>query len=67
MKILSPTLLLPLFVVVTNVIFSQTVDYTSPKDNSILVSLNTNIILKSQENIDPSSVSPNEFFPWSDL
>jgi hypothetical protein len=61
MKILSPTLLLPLFVVVTNVIFSQTVDYTSPKDNSILVSLNTNIILKSQENIDPSSVSPNEF------
>jgi hypothetical protein len=61
MKTLHTTLLLPLFLVINTVIFSQSVDYISPKGNSILVSLNTNIILKLHENIDPSSLSPNEF------
>jgi hypothetical protein len=54
-------LLVPLLGVVNNVILSQTVDYISPKDNSTLVSLSTNIILKSHENINPSSLSSNEF------
>jgi hypothetical protein len=61
MKTLSATLLLPLFLVVNNVIFCQTVDYISPRDNSTLVSLSTNIIVKSHENIDASSLTPNEF------
>jgi hypothetical protein len=61
MKTLRATLLLPLVLVVNNVIFAQTVDYISPKDSSTLVSLSTNIILKSHEDIDLSSLSPSEF------
>jgi Arylsulfotransferase (ASST)/Bacterial Ig-like domain/Secretion system C-terminal sorting domain len=44
-----------------NIIFSQSLIYTSPKGNSSLVSLNTNIILKSNENIDPLSLSKDKF------
>lgn len=61
MKKLTTLTLLLLFLAADRVAFSQTFDYISPKDNSILVSLSTNIILKSNENIDPSSLSPNEF------
>ncbi len=42
-------------------VYSQMFNYVSPKDNSSLVSLGTNIILKSSEKIDLSSLSPNEF------
>jgi len=54
---------LPVFILLfaNNFIFSQSFVYVSPKDNSILVSLSTNIILKSSEIIDPSSLSANEF------
>ncbi|MGD1007973.1 MAG: hypothetical protein ABR980_12175 [Ignavibacteriaceae bacterium] len=54
---------LPAFILLfaNNFIFSQSFVYVSPKDNSILVSLSTNIILKPSEIIDPSSLSQNEF------
>jgi len=61
----SSKLFLLIFVVclsANNKIFSQTFNYISPKNNSILVSLQTNIILKSPVNIDISSLSQNEFY-----
>lgn len=61
MKTLTTLLLTATFIFLTQKIFSQTFEYISPKDNSILVSLNTNIILKSDENINPKSLSPEEF------
>jgi hypothetical protein len=50
-----------IFSIFNNVIFSQKYDYISPKDNSQLVSLSTNIILRSSEDIDESRLSPKDF------
>ncbi|MGO9480236.1 MAG: aryl-sulfate sulfotransferase [Candidatus Kryptoniota bacterium] len=61
MKKLTTLLSLLLLLTANSLVFSQTFDYVSPKDNSALVSLTTNIILKSTEDVDPSSLSPNEF------
>jgi hypothetical protein len=61
MKILRTYLKLLFFLLVNQLNFSQTFDYISPKNNSILVSLSTNIILKSTVNIDPASLTQNEF------
>ena len=41
--------------------FSQSFEYISPKENSKYVSLSTNLILRSGEFIDHSSLSQNEF------
>jgi hypothetical protein len=49
------------FLIFNCVSLSQSIEYTSPKDHSVLVSLNSNIILKSSEFIDPASLSPDEF------
>jgi hypothetical protein len=61
MKKLSYFLLVSILLITSNLLFSQSFVYVSPKDNSILVSLKTNIILKSTGIIDPSSLSQNEF------
>ncbi len=61
MKILNYCLFVFILIFSSNIIFSQSFVYISPKDNSILISLGANIILKSNENIDQSSLSPNEF------
>ena len=61
MKTLRALLFLLLFLAVNKAVFSQTYVYLSPKNNSILVSLSTNIILKSNERVDPSSLSSDEF------
>ncbi len=53
--------LLVIFFLGTGLLFPQTFEYISPKDNSNLVSLSTNIILKSSEYIEQSSLSQNEF------
>jgi hypothetical protein len=45
----------------TTLTFSQTFEYLSPKNNSIFVSLSTDIILKSTENINISSLVQSEF------
>ena len=50
-----------LFLLANSFIFAQSFVYISPKDNSILVSLGTNIILKSNDIIDPASLSQTEF------
>ncbi|MHB9143535.1 MAG: aryl-sulfate sulfotransferase, partial [Paludibacter sp.] len=56
------TFILSLFLFFVNqIIFSQSFQYISPIENSTLVSLKTNIILKSIENIDVSTLSPKEF------
>jgi Arylsulfotransferase (ASST)/Bacterial Ig-like domain/Secretion system C-terminal sorting domain len=58
----SFTIFLFSFLLVFNIVaFSQTYNYTSPKDNSILVSLNTNIILRANNDIDPASLSSDQF------
>ena len=41
--------------------FPQSFEYISPKENSTMVSLNTNIILKSSEDINKLSLSSDEF------
>jgi hypothetical protein len=46
---------------IANFTFSQSFLYTSPRNNSSLVSLNTNIILKSGEDIDPLNLSQDKF------
>ncbi len=61
MKALNYFLLAILFFLGTGLLFPQTFEYISPKDNSNLVSLSTNIILKSSEYIEQSSLSQNEF------
>jgi hypothetical protein len=45
----------------SGILLSQTFEYVSPRANSILVSLSTNIILKSTEVINKSSLNPDEF------
>ncbi|MDR3668079.1 MAG: aryl-sulfate sulfotransferase [Ignavibacteriaceae bacterium] len=60
MKCMNYYLTLIIFLT-TNFSFSQSFTYTSPKDNSSLVSLSTNIILKSDENIDPVSLLHDKF------
>ena len=55
-------LLIFTMLLVSNFIIAQTFEYVSPKDNSFLVSLGTNIILKSTGEIDPSSLSQIEFY-----
>ena len=57
MKSLNYYLPVIILLFASNFIFSQSFVYISPKDNSTLVSLSTNIILKSGENIDPASLS----------
>ena len=61
MKTVGSVSAILLLLTFNSVVFSQTFTYISPKDNSILVSLSTNIILRSSENVDPSSLSPGEF------
>ncbi len=61
MKTLGTILFLGLLLTTNEQLFSQTFEYVSPRNNSILVSLNTNIILKSDEVIAPSSLYPGEF------
>ena len=41
-------------------IYSQAIEYISPKNNSSYVSLSNNIILKSNEDIDATSLKPEE-------
>ena len=48
-------------ILISNKLFPQTFEYISPKNNSILVSLKNNIILRSSENIDPASLNTKEF------
>ncbi len=50
-----------IFLLGSNFIAAQSFQYVSPMNNSSLVSLSTNIILKSSENISYTSLSPNEF------
>ncbi len=50
-----------IFFLCTVLTYSQTFEYISPKNNSSLVSLSTNIILKSGADINPASLSANEF------
>lgn len=45
----------------SSIIFSQSFEYVSPINNSKLVSLKTNIILRCDNNVDPTSLSQNEF------
>ncbi len=59
MKSLQSILLATIFLLGSSVILPQSFEYVSPKDNSTLVSLNTNIILRSDTYIDPSSLSQN--------
>ena len=47
---------------ITGFAFPQTFEYISPKENSTLVSLSTNIILRSSQYIDRSSLSSDEFY-----
>jgi Arylsulfotransferase (ASST)/Secretion system C-terminal sorting domain/Bacterial Ig-like domain len=61
MKTLFTILNISFLLFFNNTAFSQTFDYISPKNNSSLVSLNSNIILRSNENVDPASLSSNEF------
>ncbi len=46
---------------ISNIVYSQSFHYVSPKNNLSYVSLQTNIILKSPQTVDPASLSPNEF------
>ena len=67
MKALN-TFFISIFIILLNIsVFSQSFVYISPQNNSTLVSLNTNIILKSDENIDPSSLSQNEFSVYGSI
>lgn len=50
-----------LFFILPYFALSQSFEYVSPKDNSKLVSLSTNIILKSSEYVDQNSLSPDKF------
>src|ERR1039458_4192794 len=61
MKSLNYYLPVIILLFASNFIFSQSFVYISPKDNSTLVSLSSNIILKSGENIDPASLSLDKF------
>jgi hypothetical protein len=61
MKKFNYYLILTTLIFTNNFLFAQSFDYVSPKDNSILVSLKTNIILKSTDIIDPESISQNNF------
>lgn len=61
MKKLNYFLLLFVILFTNSSVFSQSFVNISPKDNSILVSLSTDIILKSSEIINPASLSSNEF------
>ena len=61
MNQLNYFLLTSLLIFSSDLIFSQSFNYISPKDKSTLVSLSTNIILKSSDNVDPLSLSPDKF------
>ncbi len=61
MKKLNYFLFVAVLLFSNSFIFSQSFVYISPKNNSMLVSLSTNIILKSSDIIDPASLSQNEF------
>ncbi len=61
MKALSYLFLFVIFFLGTTLTYSQTFEYISPKNNSSLVSLSTNIILRSAADINPSSLSADEF------
>ena len=61
MKKTSYFLLVMFFFIENGIIFPQSFEYISPKNNSVLVSLKTNIILKSNEKIDKSSLLQDEF------
>ena len=59
MKKMNFTLLI--IFLLAEISFSQSFEYVSPKENSTLVSLSTNIILRSTEYVDQSNLSNNEF------
>lgn len=61
MKKLNYLLFICILLFSSSLLFSQSFVYVSPKENSILVSLNTNIILRSNVDVDKSSLSANEF------
>ncbi len=50
-----------LLLFLSNPAFAQTFDYLFPRNNSSLVSLSTDVILRSSEYLNPSSLSPSEF------
>ncbi len=62
MKQFIPFLSAVFFVFLLSIqISAQTFEYISPLNNSTLVSLKTNVILKSADDIDANSLSQNEF------
>ena len=61
MKSLNTFFIIILIFIINSAVFSQSFVYISPQNNSTLVSLYTNIILKSDENLDPSSITLNKF------
>lgn len=61
MKKTSTIFVFLFLLILCNPAFSQTFEYVFPNNNSILVSLKTDIILRSSQYVDPSSLSPGEF------
>ncbi len=61
MKSLNYLLMSAIFFLGTILTYSQTFEYISPKNNSSLVSLSTDIILKSGADINSSTLSAGEF------
>jgi hypothetical protein len=61
MKNLIYSFLVIYIVFATALIYSQSFDYISPRNNSQFVSLTTNIILKSSENVNASSLTGHHF------
>ncbi len=61
MKRLNYFLIFLIIMVWNGIVLPQSIEYYSPKNNSILVSLTTNIILKSTDYISTQSLSPQEF------
>jgi len=61
MKQLKYVILIILLIVSSELTFAQKFEYIFPKNNSILVSLSTDIILESNENIDKTSLTQSEF------
>jgi hypothetical protein len=61
MKTLGIVALFLLQLAASRVVVSQTLDFVSPKDKSILVSLSTNIIVRSHERVEASTLSSDLF------
>jgi hypothetical protein len=61
MKYFLYVFILFLLLTINNVIIAQSFINNSPKNNSSLVSLGTNIILRCDKAVDPASLNTNEF------